>query len=140
MAGNPVQLREDLAPGIAEVLFSAQQIEQRVTQLGHAIARDYAGRDPVLVGVLKGLCVFIADLLRAIAIPAAVDFIAVESYSAETRRRGMVQIVKDLDLSITGRHVIFVEDVVDSGLTLNYLLRQMRIRRPASLEVCALFD
>lgn len=131
---------DELSPGIQQVLFSAEQIAERVQQLGKEISHDYAGQDLLLVGVLKGVLVFMADLLRAISIPVAVDLIAIESYSPETRHRGMVQIIKDLDLSVTGRSVLFVEDVVDTGLTLNYLLRQIRARKPASLEVCTLFD
>ncbi len=129
-----------LAPGIREVLLSAEEIEARVQALGEAISRDYADRNPVLVGVLRGVFVFLADLYRSITIPAEVDFIAVASYSAESRDRGVVRLIKDLELSIMGRDVLFVEDIVDTGLTLNFLLRNLRARSPASLEVCALFD
>lgn len=129
-----------LAPGIREVLLSAAEIEARVQALGQAISTDYAGRNPLLVGVLRGVFIFLADLYRAITIPAEVDFIAIASYSAESRDRGMVRLLKDLDLPIQGRHVIFVEDIVDTGLTLNFLLRNLRARGPASLEVCALFN
>ncbi|HXF61262.1 MAG TPA: hypoxanthine phosphoribosyltransferase [Caldilineaceae bacterium] len=129
-----------LAPGIREVLLSAAEIEARVHALGQAISTDYAGRNPLLVGVLRGVFIFLADLYRAITIPAEVDFIAIASYSAESRDRGMVRLLKDLDLPIQGRHVIFVEDIVDTGLTLNFLLRNLRARGPASLEVCALFN
>lgn len=129
-----------LAPGIREVLLSATEIEARVQALGQAISTDYAGRNPILVGVLRGVFIFLADLYRAITIPAEVDFIAIASYSAESRDRGMVRLLKDLDLPIQGRHVIFVEDIVDTGLTLNFLLRNLRARGPASLEVCALFN
>ena len=125
---------------IAQVLLTAEQIQARVRDLGAAISRDYAGRDPLLVGVLKGVIFFMVDLLRAISIPVEVDFIAVSSYSAETRNRGMVRLVKDLEIPIEGREVLFVEDMVDTGLTLNYLLGTLRMRKPASLEVCALFN
>ncbi len=111
-----------------------------MNELAAVISHDYAGLNPLLVGVLKGVFVFMADLYRGMTIPAAVDFIAIASYSPETRHRGMVRIMKDLDASITGRHVLFIEDVVDTGLTLSYLLRNMRAREPASLEVCTLFD
>ncbi len=121
------------------MLISTDEIEARVAELGRAISTDYAGRTPLLVGVLKGVLLFMADLLRAISIPVEVDFIDIASYTPESRDRGFVQFVKDLDLSVSGRHLIFVEDVVDTGLTLNYLLRNMRARNPASLEVCALF-
>lgn len=130
----------ELAEGIREVLFTAQEIEARVEALGAAISRDYAGHNPLLVGVLRGVYMFMADLHRAITIESEVDFMAVSSYSAESRDRGVVQIIKDLDVSIAGRHVIFVEDMIDTGLTLNFLLRTLRVQQPASLEVCALFN
>jgi hypoxanthine phosphoribosyltransferase len=139
---NPYSLEAygELATGIRQVLHSAEAIEERVLELGQAISRDYAGRNPLLIGVLKGVFIFMADLYRAITIPAEVDFIAISNYSAESREQGMVQLVKDLEQSITGRHVLFVEDMVDTGLTLNYLLRILRAREPATLEVCTLFD
>lgn len=129
-----------LADQVREVVFSAQQIQQRVNELGLAIGRDYAGRNPLLVGVLKGVLFFMADLLRAIRMPVEVDFLAVSSYSSESRQRGVVRLEKDLEVSVAGRHVLFVEDVIDTGLTLNYLLRNMQARAPASLEVCVLFN
>lgn len=140
MERHPPQAYHDYQPGIREVLLGAEEIEAKVHALGQAISADYAGRNPLLVGVLRGVFIFLADLFRAVTIPAEVDFIAVTSYSAESRDRGMVRLVKDLDLSITDRHVIFVEDIVDTGLTLNFLLRNLRARQPASLEVCTLFD
>jgi hypoxanthine phosphoribosyltransferase len=124
---------------ISHVLFSEEQIGRKVTELGRAISADYAGRRPVMVGVLKGVVFFMADLLRAVTLPVEVDFIAVTNYSAESRERGFVRLIKDLELPIEGRHVIFVEDVVDTGLTLSYILKTLRARVPASLEVCALF-
>ncbi len=136
----PLEAYAELAPGVREVVLTAAQIETRVRELGAAISQDYAGRRPVLVGVLRGVFIFMADLIRAITVATEVDFIAVASYSAESRDRGMVRLVKDLDVSIMGRHVIFVEDIVDTGLTLNFLLRNLRAREPASLEVCALFN
>ncbi len=129
-----------LTDGIREVLIPADKLQQRVREIGDAISRDYAGRDPILVGVLKGVVPFIADLLRAITIPVEIDFMAVASYSSEARNQGMVRLEKDLSLSITGRHVLFVEDIIDTGLTLNYLLRNLRARDPASLNVCVLLD
>ncbi len=129
-----------LAADIREVLFTPEQIRQRVSQLGELISRDYAGLNPLLVGVLKGVVFFIADLLRAISIPVEVDFIAISSYSQEARDQGFVRLVKDLDANLAGRHVLFVEDVIDTGLTLNYLLQTLQARHPASLEVCILFD
>ena len=130
----------ELTNGVRQVLYSQEQIHERVAELGRAISRDYAGRNPLLIGVLKGVLFFMADLLRELTIPAEVDFIAVSSYSREAREHGMVRLMKDLDTSISGRHVLFIEDVIDTGLTLNYLLQNLRARQPASLEVCVLFD
>lgn len=130
----------DLASDINEVLFYAEEIRDRVHEMGRVISRDYAGKNPLLVGVLKGVIFFMADLLRELTIPVEVDFIAVSSYSAESRQQGMVRLVKDLEIPLYGRHVLFVEDVIDTGLTLNYILNNLRVRHPASLEVCVLFD
>jgi hypoxanthine phosphoribosyltransferase len=130
----------ELAAGVREILLPADTIQQRVRELGAAISQDYAGRNPLLVGVLKGVLFFMADLLRAITIPAEVDFMAVASYTANSREQGLVRLDKDLEMPLTGRHVLFVEDVIDTGLTLNYLLRSLRAREPASLEVCVLFN
>ena len=130
----------ELTSGIRQVLYTQEQIRQRVLELGEAISRDYAGRDPLLLGVLKGVIFFMADLLRALTIPAEVDFMAISSYSPEASEHGMVRLVKDLETSISDRHVLFVEDVIDTGLTLNYLLKTLRARQPASLEVCVLFN
>lgn len=130
----------ELSDGIRKVLFSADEIEARVREMGQMIAQDYDGRFPLLVGVLKGVFPFMADLLRMITIPVEVDFMSIASYSETTREQGLVRIEKDLGEPINGRHVLFIEDVIDTGLTLNYLLRILRAREPASLEVCALFD
>ncbi len=130
----------ELAADINEILISPAELQQRVAEIGRTISRDYAGRNPLLIGVLKGVVFFMADLLRAITIPIEVDFIAVSSYSPEARQHGVVRMVKDLEFPITGRHVLFVEDVIDTGLTLNYILRNLQARQPASLEVCVLFD
>jgi hypoxanthine phosphoribosyltransferase len=129
-----------LAAGIHDILISAQEIEQCVHEIGQAISRDYAGCNPLLIGVLKGVLFFMADLLRAITIPVEVDFMAVSTYTPEARDQGVVRLIKDLEIPIADRHVLFVEDVVDTGLTLNYLLRILRARGPASLEVCVLFN
>ncbi len=134
------QRYRDLFDGISDILFTTEQIEERVLELGAAISRDYEGCHPLLVGVLKGVFPFMADLIRSITIPVEVDFIAIASYNAESRQRGVVRLQKDLEQPIAGRHVIFIEDVVDTGLTLNYLLRQLRSRAPATLQVCAMFD
>ena len=140
MNAYPLAAYGELAGGIRQVLYSAEALDTRIKELGQAISRDYAGRNPLLIGVLKGVFIFMADLYRAMTIPAEVDFIAISNYSTESREQGMVQLVKDLEQPITGRHVLFVEDMVDTGLTLNYLLRILRTREPASLEVCTLFD
>lgn len=137
---NSVEQYAELTKDISEILISTDQIQEKVSALGGEISQDYAQKKPLLVGVLKGVLLFMADLLRAITIPVEVDFMAVSSYSAEARERGLVRLVKDLETPITDRHVLFVEDVVDTGLTLNYLLSNLRSRRPASLEVCTLFN
>lgn len=129
-----------LTQDISQVLISTAEIDQRVNELGYEISQAYAGQDLLLIGVLKGVLFFLADLLRAITIPVEVDFIAISSYSVESRDRGLVRLVKDLDVPITNRQVLFVEDVVDTGLTLNYILKTLRMRNPASLEVCTLFS
>lgn len=130
----------ELSDGISKILFTAEDIQARVLQLGQEIARDYEGCHPLLVGVLKGVFPFMADLLRAITIPVEVDFMAIASYSAKARDQGLVRLQKDLDEPLDGRHVLFVEDVIDTGLTLNYLLRNLKARGPATLKVCTLFD
>ena len=125
-------------PLIAEVLVGAEELKARVAELGSEITRDYAGLDPILVGVLKGAVFFIADLVRQIDVPCEIDFMAISSYGNTTDSSGVVRILKDLDSVIEGRHVVIVEDIVDSGLTLSYLVGNLAARRPASLEVCAL--
>jgi hypoxanthine phosphoribosyltransferase len=125
-------------PQIGEILVQPDQLKHRVKELGAEITRDYDGRDLVLVGVLKGAVFFLADLMRQVQIPCELDFMAVASYGSATDSSGVVRILKDLDRNIDGRHVLIVEDIVDSGLTLQYLLRNLGARGPASLEVCAL--
>ena len=126
-------------PAIGEILVQADELHHRIGQLGTEIAHDYAGREPVLlVGVLKGAVFFLSDLMRRLDVPCEVDFMAVASYGSATQSSGVVRILKDLDAVIEDRHVLLVEDIVDSGLTLQYLVRNLRARRPASLEVCAL--
>src|SRR5277367_4015082 len=124
--------------GIQRVLISADEIAVRVAELGAQITADYAGKRPLLIGVLKGAFVFMADLARAVDLPLDLDFMAVSSYGTATKTSGVVRIVKDLDADLKDRHVLVVEDIVDSGLTLNYLRRYLGARGPASLEVCAL--
>jgi hypoxanthine phosphoribosyltransferase len=123
---------------IGEILVQADELEARVEALGREVTRDYAGRDLVLIGVLKGAVFFLADVMRAIDLPCEVDFMAVASYGSATDSSGVVRILKDLDISIQDRDVLIVEDIVDSGLTLQYLMRNLGARGPASLEVCAL--
>jgi hypoxanthine phosphoribosyltransferase len=125
-------------PHLGRVVVSEKELQDRITELGEAITADYAGRAPLLVGVLKGACFFLADLARAIRLPIELDFMAVSSYGSATTTSGVVRIVKDLDADLTGRHVLIVEDIVDSGLTLNFLRRNLAARHPASLEVVAL--
>jgi hypoxanthine phosphoribosyltransferase len=125
-------------PHLGEIVVSEKDLQDKVAELGRAITADYAGRPPLLVGVLKGACFFIADLARAINLPIELDFMAVSSYGSATTTSGVVRIVKDLDLDLTGRHVLIVEDIVDSGLTLAFLRRNLAARHPASLEIVAL--
>ena len=123
---------------LGPVVVSADAIAGRVVELGEAITKDYENRPPLLVGVLKGAFVFLADLARAIHLPLELDFMAVASYGTATKTSGVVRIVKDLDIDLTGRHVIVIEDIVDSGLTLSYLRRSLLARGPASLSICTL--
>jgi hypoxanthine phosphoribosyltransferase len=125
-------------PEIGEILVQADQLKQRVRALGEEITVEYQGRDLLLVGVLKGAVFFLADLMRHIDLPCEVDFMAVASYGSATDSSGVVRILKDLDIPIEGRNVLIVEDIVDSGLTLQYLMRNLGARNPGSLEVCAL--
>ncbi|MDX6665165.1 MAG: hypoxanthine phosphoribosyltransferase, partial [Solirubrobacteraceae bacterium] len=125
-------------PAIGEILVQPDDLRRKVADLGKEISADYEGRDLLLVGVLKGAVFFLSDLMREISVPCEVDFMAVASYGSATDSSGVVRILKDLDASIEGRHVLIVEDIVDSGLTLQYLLRNLRARGPASVEVCAL--
>jgi hypoxanthine phosphoribosyltransferase len=133
---SPGKWRDD--PLIGRVVVSEADLRRRVSELGAEIAADYADRPPLLVGVLKGAFVFMSDLAREIRLPVEVDVMAVASYGTGTSTSGVVRIVKDLDTDLTGRHVLIVEDIVDSGLTLSYLRRNLLARQPASLEVCAL--
>jgi hypoxanthine phosphoribosyltransferase len=123
---------------IGEVLVSAEDLQRRVAELGEQITNDYAGRSLLLIGVLKGAVFFLSDLMRFIGVPVEVDFMAVASYGSATDSSGVVRILKDLDAAIEGRDVLIVEDIVDSGLTLQYLMRNLGSRNPSTLEVCAL--
>ena len=123
---------------VGRIVISEDALQARIRELGEEITRDYAGRPPLLVGVLKGAFMFMSDLSRAIDLPVEFDFMAVSSYGSATRSSGVVRIIKDLDLDLTDRHVLIVEDIVDSGLTLDYLRKNLMARGPASMEVCAL--
>ena len=125
-------------PNIGRVVVEEVDLQQRIRELGKDVASDYAANPPLLVGILKGAFMFMADLARAIDLPVEFDFMAVSSYGSATRTSGVVRIMKDLDLDLTDRHVLIVEDIVDSGLTLAYLRKNLKARGPASLEVCAL--
>ena len=128
------------ADDIAEILLTRDQIAARVTDIAEAISRDYAGRWPLLISVLKGAVFFLTDLSRAIEIPVSLDFMAITSYGSARAQSGVVRLIKDLDVEITGRHVILVEDIIDTGLTAGYLLRLLQARAPASLQICTLLD
>ena len=123
---------------VGEILVQPDDLSRRVRELGRQISADYRGRDLLLVGVLKGAVFFLSDLMRDIDVPCEVDFMAVASYGSSTDSSGVVRILKDLDVPLEGRHVLIVEDIIDSGLTLQYLLRNLGARDPASIEVCAL--
>jgi hypoxanthine phosphoribosyltransferase len=125
-------------PAIGETIVQADELQHRIRELGEQISADYDGRVPLLVCVLKGAVFFLSDLMRHIDVPCEVDFMAVASYGSATESSGVVRILKDLDMAIEGRDVLIVEDIVDSGLTLQYLMRSLETRGPASLEVCAL--
>ncbi|MBI4590759.1 MAG: hypoxanthine phosphoribosyltransferase [Candidatus Rokubacteria bacterium] len=122
------------------ILITQEEIAERVRELGLALSSDYAGKDPLLVGVLKGAVVFLADLMRVADIPLATDFIAVSSYGSTTRSSGVVKITADLSISIEDRHVVIVEDIIDTGRTISYLKRNLQTRHPASLKVMTLLD
>ena len=128
----------ELTRGVSKVLIEEDAVAARVAELGADVSADYAGKDLLLVGVLKGAVFFMADLMRQLTIPCEVDFMAISSYGASTDSSGVVRILKDLDINIEGRDVLVVEDIIDSGLTLSYLMRMLESRNPASLEVCAL--
>ncbi len=138
MASVKMEFEDD----VAEVLITEEQLAERVAELGAQISRDYAGKELMLVGILKGASQFMADLVRQITLPISYDFVAVSSYGADTKSSGVVRILKDLDESVESKHVLVVEDIVDTGLTLrlSYLLENLRSRRAASVKVCTLLD
>jgi hypoxanthine phosphoribosyltransferase len=128
----------ELERGVGEILIEEDRLQERIRELGREVSSDYQGRELLLVGVLKGAVFFMADLMRSVSVPCEIDFMAISSYGASTDSSGVVRILKDLDINIEGRHVLVVEDIIDSGLTLSYLLRNLESREPASLETCAL--
>ena len=140
MATSSAQIHSEFTNPNLEVLLSEQRIQDRVKELGAEITRDYAGRNPLLIGVLKGACFFLTDLLRAIDTRVGIEFMAISSYGASTRTSGEVRILKDLDVPVEGRDLIVVEDIVDTGLTLSYLLANLKSRGAASVKLVALLD
>jgi hypoxanthine phosphoribosyltransferase len=129
---------ETVKDAVGEVLIEADVLQARIAELGAEISQEYDGRDLLLIGVLKGAVFFMSDLMRELSIPCEIDFMAISSYGAGTDSSGVVRILKDLDMNIAGRDVLVVEDIIDSGLTLSYLMRSLKARKPASLEICAL--
>ena len=129
-----------LLDDVDEILIPESALQSRVRELGHAISSDYEGKEPLLVGILTGAFLFLADLLRHVTIPCQVDFMATSSYGVGTESSGIVRILKDLDQTIEGRHVLIVDDIIDTGLTMDYMLETLKARYPASLRVCALLD
>ncbi|HET7572360.1 MAG TPA: hypoxanthine phosphoribosyltransferase [Gaiellaceae bacterium] len=128
----------ELERAVGEVLIDEETLQRRIAALGEEISADYQGRELLLVGVLKGAVFFLADLMRHLHVPCEIDFMAISSYGVSTDSSGVVRILKDLDINIEGRNVLVVEDIIDSGLTLSYLMRNLEAREPASLEICAL--
>lgn len=133
-------VRRDIRSDIDHILVTEEEIREAVASMGRRMTLEYAGKDVLLVGVLRGAIMFIVDLARAMDLPLTMDFMAVASYGASTQTSGIVRILKDLDSSIEGKHVLVVEDIIDSGLTLNYILDTLRTRNPASVRVCALLN
>ena len=132
--------KTNLHPDVSEILLSQEQLEQRVAQLGAEITRDFAGRSPLFVGVLKGCFVFMADLMRHVDLPCSIDFMAVSSYGSGTKTTGAVKIIKDLNQDIEGKDIILVEDILDSGVTLHYLTEYLPVRKPATITIATLMD
>ena len=129
-----------MMPDVKEVLISSSEIQEKVRQMGESVTEDYRGKRPLLVGILRGAVVVLGDLMRNIDLPCEIDFMDISSYGTGTSSSGVVRILKDLEEDITGRHVLIVEDIVDTGLTLSYLRRSLLARKPASLEICALLS
>jgi len=140
LASSAPHITSEFSNPNLEVLLSEEQIQSRIKELGSQITRDYAGRNPLLIGVLKGACFFLSDLLRSIDTRLSIEFMAISSYGSSTRTSGEVRIMKDLDVPVEGRHIIVVEDIVDTGLTLSYLLSNLKSRGAASVKLVALLD
>ena len=140
MATSSAQIPSEFSNPNLEVLLSEEQLQTRIKELGAEITREYAGLNPLLIGVLKGACFFLSDLLRAIDTRLGIEFMAISSYGSSTRTSGEVRIMKDLDVPIEGRHILVVEDIVDTGLTLSYLLQNLQSRGAASVKLAALLD
>jgi hypoxanthine phosphoribosyltransferase len=140
LATSSAQIPSEFSNPNLEVLLSEQQIQSRIKELGAEITRDYAGRNPLLIGVLKGACFFMSDLLRSIDTRLGIEFIAISSYGSSTRTSGEVRILKDLDVPVEGRDLIVIEDIVDTGLTLSYLMANLKSRGAASVKLVALLD
>ena len=140
MATPSAHMSSEFSNPNLEILFSQERIQERIKQLGAEITRDYAGRNPLLIGVLKGACFFLSDLLRSIDTRVSIEFMAISSYGSSTRTSGEVRIMKDLDVPIEGRDILVVEDIVDTGLTLTYLLDNLKSRGAASVKLAALLD
>jgi len=140
LATSQARLMSEFTNPNLEVLITTEQLQNRISELGAEIARDYAGKNPLLIGVLKGACTFLSDLMRAADIQLGIEFMAISSYGASMRTSGEVRILKDLDVAIEGRHILVVEDIVDTGLTLNYLLANLKSRGAASVKLAALLD
>jgi hypoxanthine phosphoribosyltransferase len=138
MEGYDSMTQTELDQAVGEVLIEQLALQSRISELGTEISADYAGRDLLLVGVLKGAVFFMADLMRELTVPCEIDFMAISSYGAATDSSGVVRILKDLDINVADRDVLVVEDIIDSGLTLSYLMRNLKARKPATLEVVTL--
>jgi len=140
LATSSAQLTSEFSNPNIEILISEQQLRDRIKELGGQITRDYAGLNPLLIGVLKGACFFLSDLMRAVDTRLSIEFMAISSYGSSTRTSGEVRIMKDLDVPIEGRHILVVEDIVDTGLTLSYLLANLKSRGAATVKLAALLD
>lgn len=140
MATSEAKIMSEFTNKNLDVLITTEEIQKRIQQIGAEIARDYAGKNPLMIGVLKGACTFLSDLMRAADITLGVEFMAISSYGAGMRTSGEVRILKDLDVAIEGRHILVVEDIVDTGLTLSYLLANLKSRGAASVKLAALLD